>query len=262
MADRIQLKRSDVPGRVPVSADLAVGELAVNTADGKLFVKLADGSVVQVGGSGGGSVVAIQKSQLFTANGTFNRPANIIGNMVVVSQCGGGCSGGFLSGSGLIVGGWSGEQAVDVPVDIGGATSVSCTVGAGGAGSTGLNAAPAAGGTTSFGAFLSTLGGSTTALVGAAPGGSSTSTSSTGAQGADCNYGLAGRITVTGNSRATGAGGFNIKVAPVQLANWGGVMTGAQGYGAGGGAYRDASAGYQAGQGGFILVTWWEAVTL
>lgn len=48
MADRIQLKRSDVPGRVPVSADLAVGELAVNTADGRLFVKLADGSIVDV----------------------------------------------------------------------------------------------------------------------------------------------------------------------------------------------------------------------
>ena len=57
MADRIQLKRSDVPGRVPASADLAVGEPAVNTADGRLFVKLADGSVVQAGG--GGSVTSV-----------------------------------------------------------------------------------------------------------------------------------------------------------------------------------------------------------
>lgn len=49
MADRIQLKRSDVPGRVPVSGDLAVGELAVNTADARLFAKKGDGSIVDLG---------------------------------------------------------------------------------------------------------------------------------------------------------------------------------------------------------------------
>ncbi len=48
MAERIQIKRSDVPGRVPLSADLVVGELAINTADGKLFTKLADNTVVEI----------------------------------------------------------------------------------------------------------------------------------------------------------------------------------------------------------------------
>lgn len=259
MADRIQLKRSDVPGRVPVSADLAVGELAVNTADGKLFVKLADGSVAQVGG--GGSVVAIRKSQLLTGIGTWPRPANMIGNTVLVTGSGGGCSGGLVSG--VVSAGWSGQFAIEVPVDIGAAESVSYIVGDGGLGPASLNSAPNPGGTTSFGAFLSLLGGSSASLIGGAPGGTTgASTAAVTAQGADSRYALAGRITVAGNARATGAGGLLWKMPPIQLPAWGGVMTGAQGYGAGGGSYYATGAGHQNGQVGCILVEWWEDVTL
>jgi hypothetical protein len=39
MANNIKFKRSAVPGRVPTVADLALGEIAVNTYDGKLFLK-------------------------------------------------------------------------------------------------------------------------------------------------------------------------------------------------------------------------------
>jgi len=44
MANRIKLKRSGVEGNVPVVGNLSLGELAVNTFDGKLFFKKNDGS--------------------------------------------------------------------------------------------------------------------------------------------------------------------------------------------------------------------------
>jgi hypothetical protein len=39
MSTNITLKRSSVQGRVPVVGDLALGEIALNTYDGKLFIK-------------------------------------------------------------------------------------------------------------------------------------------------------------------------------------------------------------------------------
>jgi len=39
MANTLKLKRSAVPGKTPANADLVLGELAVNTFDGKLFFK-------------------------------------------------------------------------------------------------------------------------------------------------------------------------------------------------------------------------------
>ena len=45
MANRIRLKRSDSNGNVPDVGTLSLGELAVNTYDGKLFFKKNDGSV-------------------------------------------------------------------------------------------------------------------------------------------------------------------------------------------------------------------------
>lgn len=49
MADKILHKRASTPGKVPMPGDLTPGELAVNTADGKLFTKRDDGAVVEVG---------------------------------------------------------------------------------------------------------------------------------------------------------------------------------------------------------------------
>ena len=43
MANVIRSKRSAVPGKVPLEADLELGELAVNTNDGKLYMKKNDG---------------------------------------------------------------------------------------------------------------------------------------------------------------------------------------------------------------------------
>jgi hypothetical protein len=48
MANKIQLKRSSVAGRVPATTDLDLGELALNTRDGKLYTKTSDGSAEAV----------------------------------------------------------------------------------------------------------------------------------------------------------------------------------------------------------------------
>ena len=53
MANTVKLKRSAVAGKKPTTSDLGLGELAMNTNDGKLFMKKDDGSesIVEVGGA-------------------------------------------------------------------------------------------------------------------------------------------------------------------------------------------------------------------
>lgn len=261
MADRIQLKRSDVPGRVPVSADLAVGELAVNTADGKLFVKLADGSVVQVGGSGGGSVVAIKKSQLFTGDGTWTRPANMIGTQVQITGIGGGASGNSNASAGAGQGGDGGQWVIDAVVDIGAAASVVVTVGDGGArppsGSAGNAGEP-----TSFGSFLTLLGGA--AVTGSArpiplgaPGRNAATATGQWMYGGDTPLGYGGSNYNAGNV-GVGGGGLVLDDSGITAEKSGipANTTPAVGYGAGG------STGVQgrAGAPGALKVSWWERV--
>lgn len=50
MSTIMQLKRSESAGSVPTVSDIAVGELAVNLADGVLYSKRTDGSIIEVGG--------------------------------------------------------------------------------------------------------------------------------------------------------------------------------------------------------------------
>jgi hypothetical protein len=53
MADlnaRIKPKKSSTATEVPLAADLEVAEIAVNTADGKIFTKHTDNSIVEIGG--------------------------------------------------------------------------------------------------------------------------------------------------------------------------------------------------------------------
>ena len=71
MASNIKFKRSAVQNRVPTTAQLDLGELALNTYDGKLYTEINTGSaaVVEIGsklsslvvdganGGGGGDVV-------------------------------------------------------------------------------------------------------------------------------------------------------------------------------------------------------------
>mgnify|MGYP003336247893 CR=1 FL=1 len=49
----IQIKRSAVAGKIPTASNLQLGELAVNTYDGKVYLKQDQGGVgVSCGGSG------------------------------------------------------------------------------------------------------------------------------------------------------------------------------------------------------------------
>ena len=43
-----RIKRSAVEGKRPQNADLELGELALNTSDGKAFMKKSDGNVIEI----------------------------------------------------------------------------------------------------------------------------------------------------------------------------------------------------------------------
>lgn len=73
MADlnaRIKPKKSGTAGEAPQAADLEVAELAVNTADGTLFTKHTDGSIVTISGGGGGGAI----DDLSNVNTTSHSP--------------------------------------------------------------------------------------------------------------------------------------------------------------------------------------------
>jgi hypothetical protein len=61
MANTIQLRRSALPDAVPTTAQIALGELAINTFDGKLYLKKNDGteSIVHVNPSVGAGLALI-----------------------------------------------------------------------------------------------------------------------------------------------------------------------------------------------------------
>lgn len=60
MANTIKLRRSATANAVPTTTQLALGELAINTFDGKLYLKKDDGteSIVQIGASSGGGTTS------------------------------------------------------------------------------------------------------------------------------------------------------------------------------------------------------------
>lgn len=66
MANKLKIKRSAVSGKVPLSTDLELGELALNTFDGKLYTKKDNGtvSVIEIGAGGGvaGTVTSVAAS--------------------------------------------------------------------------------------------------------------------------------------------------------------------------------------------------------
>ncbi len=51
MAKKITLKRSNVNNKVPTTTDLDLGEVGINTYDGKMFIKKDDGtaSIIEIG---------------------------------------------------------------------------------------------------------------------------------------------------------------------------------------------------------------------
>lgn len=109
MSNTIQIKRSSTGSDTPSASDLAVGELAVNTADAKLFTKHTDGSIV--GLSGIASLAADSSPQLggdldvvtHDIVSTSNRNIDILPNGTgKVNLDGDGSSGGVTVSDGLI----------------------------------------------------------------------------------------------------------------------------------------------------------------
>lgn len=75
MANTVKVKRSAVAGKVPVVTDLQLGELAINTNDGKLFLKKSVAgveSIVDVTAAGGATVTSVGLSMpsIFTVSGS------------------------------------------------------------------------------------------------------------------------------------------------------------------------------------------------
>ena len=74
MSGKIILKHSAVAAKVPGAGDLELGELAVNTTDGALYMKKGDGSIVNITGEGSGSIISdadtIFKNGFYRVNDT------------------------------------------------------------------------------------------------------------------------------------------------------------------------------------------------
>jgi hypothetical protein len=56
MSQKVKVKRSSVPSKVPTTLDVDLGEIAINTYDGRMFIKKDTGveSIVEIGGATGG----------------------------------------------------------------------------------------------------------------------------------------------------------------------------------------------------------------
>lgn len=206
----------------------------------------------------------IPRQQLFTATGTWNRPAKMAGNTVWVTMIGGGASGRPSATPAARRGGNGGQWMIQVGVDIGAATSVACTVGTGGA-APGANDKENAGSASSFGAFLTALGGPVSSVISppfSAPGGSldGNTAGAVFAQGGDTPLGYGGRST--SSIAAGGGGGLGLGPNP-PVAIGAGLPIGsrpAQGYGAGGSVNTYNNVPHLAGVDGAILVEWPEFV--
>lgn len=81
MPNLIKIKRSAVAGKVPTTGDLQLGELAINTYDGKVFTKKDDGtpSIVEIGGSAGTGTV----TNVSTGTGLTGGPITSTGTISI-----------------------------------------------------------------------------------------------------------------------------------------------------------------------------------
>ena len=89
MASTIRMKRSAIATKVPTPAQLDLGELAINTRDGKLFLKRADGSeeIVEVGARWGAfTAYATGASLTFRYNGTDVMTLDGSGNLTLLGD--------------------------------------------------------------------------------------------------------------------------------------------------------------------------------
>ena len=75
---QIRIKRTAVAGRVPTTAQLELGELAINTNDGKLFLKKSENSVETIIDVGAASTLAGNNGEFqFNDNGAYGASPNL-----------------------------------------------------------------------------------------------------------------------------------------------------------------------------------------
>jgi hypothetical protein len=100
MANRLRIKRSSVSGKVPATADLELGELAINTFDGKAFLKKDNGteSIVSLGTittvsgsspitvSSGGTTTVVSLNTTGVASGVYGTSTQVA--VITVDQYG------------------------------------------------------------------------------------------------------------------------------------------------------------------------------
>ena len=75
MAQTLRLKRSSVPGRVPTTATLQTGEIAINTADGLVYIRKDDDTIIPLIGANTtvtGSVVILGSIEATSFSGSFS----------------------------------------------------------------------------------------------------------------------------------------------------------------------------------------------
>jgi hypothetical protein len=75
MAQTLRLKRSSVAGRVPTTATLQTGEIAINTADGLVYIRKDDDSIIPLLGANTvvtGSVVLLGSIEATSFTGSFS----------------------------------------------------------------------------------------------------------------------------------------------------------------------------------------------
>jgi len=78
MANTVKIKQSAVAARVPTTGDLVLGELALNTYDGKLYAKKDNGtaSVIEIGASSASSTPILENLQTVSTSKTLTALSN------------------------------------------------------------------------------------------------------------------------------------------------------------------------------------------
>ncbi len=87
MANVIKIKRSAVASKVPTTGDLQLGELAINTWDGKLYTKKDNGtaSIVEIGGSSAGVTSFSAGTTGFTPSSATTGAVTLAGTLAVAN---------------------------------------------------------------------------------------------------------------------------------------------------------------------------------
>lgn len=85
MANRLKMKQSSVAGKVPATTDLLLGELAVNTTDGKLYLKKNVSGTETIVDVTAGGLLPATASNLGGVKGLTNLTIDGVGNLSMLA---------------------------------------------------------------------------------------------------------------------------------------------------------------------------------